>query len=134
MVGGGLVSQLAKIPLSHWEPDPAGYTASFAVLDRAIHANLGRYTLGLSPRAMVSAYFDWIGGIVFSPGKQAQLVHKAQRKWTRYLSHVQGCLLDPEGGADTCFPIVWERCLRNDAGDLAAMDHHGAVEKFTLRS
>jgi polyhydroxyalkanoate synthase len=66
---------------------------------------------------MVSAYFDWIGGIAFSPGKQAQLVHKAQRKWTRYLSHVQGCLLDPEGGADTCCiePLPQDHRFRDEA-------------------
>lgn len=105
------------MPAAHWESDPAGYTASFAVLDRAIHANIARFTLGLSPRAMMSAYFDWIGGILFSPGKQAQLAHKAQRKWTRYLSHVQNCLLDPRGGADTCCiePLPQDRRFRDPA-------------------
>ncbi|HXV29742.1 MAG TPA: alpha/beta fold hydrolase [Sinorhizobium sp.] len=87
---------------SHWEPDQAGYTAAFSILDRAIHASLARYTLGLSPRAMMSAYFDWAAGILFSPGKQAQLVHKAQRKWIRYAAHVQHCLLAPSQAAHTC--------------------------------
>jgi polyhydroxyalkanoate synthase len=117
VVGAGPVPGLSEIPAAHWEPDPAGYTATFAVLDRAIHASVARYTLGLSPRAMMSAYFDWIGGIVFSPGKQAQLVHKAQRKCTRYLSHVQSCLLDPRGGADTCCiePLPQDRRFRDEA-------------------
>jgi polyhydroxyalkanoate synthase len=115
--GAGLVPREAETPGSPWEPDPAGYTATFAVLDRAIHANLARYTLGLSPRAMMSAYFDWVGGIAFSPGKQAQLVHKAQRKWTRYLSHVQSCLLDPRGGADACCiePLPQDHRFRDEA-------------------
>jgi polyhydroxyalkanoate synthase len=104
-------------PASPWEPDPAGYTATFAVFDRALHAQIARYTLGLSPRAMMSAYFDWIGGIAFSPGKQAQLIHKAQRKWARYLSHVQNCLLDPQGSADTCCiePLPQDHRFRDEA-------------------
>lgn len=87
---------------TYWREDPAGYTAAFDVLDRAIHASIGRYTLGLSPRAMMSAYFDWAAGIMFAPGKQAQLVHKAQQKWFRYISHVQNCLLSPSDAARTC--------------------------------
>jgi polyhydroxyalkanoate synthase len=100
-----------------WEPDPAGYTAAFAVLDRSIHAQLARFTLGLSPRAMISAYFDWIGGITFSPGKQAQLLNKAQRKWTRYLSHVQSRLLYPQDAADTCCiePLPQDYRFRDEA-------------------
>jgi polyhydroxyalkanoate synthase len=113
--GAGLPAQAARQPLrprddggawrpeppaTPWEPDPAGYTALFSVLDRAINASVARYTLGLSPRALWGAYLDWLGGIAFSPGKQAQLVHKAQRKWSRYLSHVQTCLLNPD--VDTC--------------------------------
>lgn len=82
-----------------WEPDPAGYTATFAVLDRAINANIARYTRGLSPRAMIAAYLDWIGGVSLSPGKQAQLVHKAQRKWSRYLAYLQSSLITPQAGA-----------------------------------
>jgi polyhydroxyalkanoate synthase len=86
----------------HWEPDPAGYTATFSVLDRAINANIARYTLGLSPRAMTAAYLDWLGGIALSPGKQAQLLHKAQRKWSRFLAHLQAALLAPKAGAIPC--------------------------------
>ena len=77
-----------------WEPDPAGYTALFTALDRATHANVARYTFGLSPRAMASAYLDWLSGVAFSPGKQAQLAHKAQRKWARYLAYMQSRLLE----------------------------------------
>lgn len=71
------------------EADPLGYTSLFDVLDRAMHASLARVTFGLSPRALLSAQLDWAGGVLFSPGKQAQLVHKAQRKWTRFLAHAQ---------------------------------------------
>lgn len=66
------------------ERDPAGYTAMFSVLDRSMHAQLGRWTFGLSPRAAISAYLDWASGVVVSPGKQAQLLHKRS---------VNGCAL-----------------------------------------
>ncbi len=89
-------------PSPDFEPDPVGYTALFSVLDRAMHANMARFTLGLSPRAMMSAYLDWLGGLAFSPGKQAQLVHKAQRKWLRLMTHAQMRLLHPEAAEECC--------------------------------
>jgi polyhydroxyalkanoate synthase subunit PhaC len=100
----------------YWREDPAGYTAAFDVLDRAIHASIARSTLGLSPRAMMSAYFDWAAGILFAPGKQAQLVHKAQQKWIRYVSHVQNSLLAPSGSARTCCiePLPQDRRFDNE--------------------
>ncbi|MBL8551363.1 MAG: alpha/beta fold hydrolase [Hyphomonadaceae bacterium] len=82
-----------------WEPDPAGYLATFATLDRALHASVARLTLGLSPRALMSAYSDWAAGLLFSPGKQAQLVHKAERKWSRFASFVQHRLSEPSDSA-----------------------------------
>ena len=88
------------------EPDPAGYTALFTVLDRAMHASVARYTLGLSPRAMLSAYFDWLGGLSFSPGKQAQLVHKAQRKWIRFLSYAQECAMRQGETHEACIEAL----------------------------
>jgi polyhydroxyalkanoate synthase len=113
----------AETPSTEWEPDPAGYTAIFTVLDRAIHANLAHYTLGLSPSALASAYLDWIGGIAFSPGKQAQLVHKAQRKWMRYLSHVQARLLNPQGAAAGCIePLPQDHRFRDEAWQKPPFD------------
>lgn len=84
------------------EPDPIGYTSLFDVLDRAMHASVARFTLGLSPRAALSAYLDWAAGLAFSPGKQAQLVHKAQRKWTRFVAHAQDHLGAPGDVLDCC--------------------------------
>ncbi|MEJ0023962.1 MAG: alpha/beta fold hydrolase [Alphaproteobacteria bacterium] len=99
-----------------WEPDPAGYTALFSVLDRTLHANMARYTLGLSPRAIWSAYLDWVSGVASSPGKQAQLLHKAQRKWMRYLSYAQACLADPDGSRVDCIePLPQDHRFRDEA-------------------
>jgi polyhydroxyalkanoate synthase len=101
----------------HWEPDPAGYTATFAVLDRAINASIARLTRGLSPRAMIAAYLDWASGIMLSPGKQAQLLHKAQRKWTRYLAHLQSAITGQESasGATCIEPLPQDHRFRDPA-------------------
>ena len=52
-------------------------------LDRAYHAGLARYTGGLSPAGLATAYFDWLLHLALSPGKQAQLTHKAGKKLAR---------------------------------------------------
>ena len=84
------------------EPDPAGYTAFFDVFDRMLHASVARLTLGLSPRAISSAYLDWAGGVAFSPGKQAQLWHKAQRKWLRWAAYAREVWMAPKENAPPC--------------------------------
>ncbi len=104
-------------PAQDGELDPAGYSALFEVLDRAIHAQVAHHTLGLSPRAMVSAYLDWLGALAFSPGKQAQLIHKAQRKWTRYLTHIPHCMAAGQDGKPSCFiePLPQDHRYRDPA-------------------
>jgi polyhydroxyalkanoate synthase len=99
-----------------FEPDPAGYTALFSVLDRAWHASIARYTLGLSPRAIGSAYLDWLGGLAFSPGKQAGLVHKAQRKWMRFAGYAQSALANPSDEVRPCIePLAQDRRFSDPA-------------------
>ena len=53
-------------------------------VDRLFHAWLGRTTMGLSPAALFLAYADWVTHLTISPGKQAELVHKAVRKAARF--------------------------------------------------
>ena len=48
-------------------------TALSEVLDRATHAALARVTSGLSPAALMGAYFDWATHIAGAPGKRLQL-------------------------------------------------------------
>ncbi len=61
-------------------PMPSSDTSS---LDRLIHAWIGRFTLGLSPASLMLAYQDWLVHLMFSPGKQAELVKKTLRKALR---------------------------------------------------
>ncbi len=56
---------------------------SSTLLDRALHAQLARLTQGLSPASLIGATMDWLVHLAMSPGKQADLVAKAQRKVLR---------------------------------------------------
>jgi polyhydroxyalkanoate synthase len=52
--------------------------------DRLTHAWQGRFTLGLSPAAVMLAYLDWLVHLANAPGKQAALIEKALRKGERF--------------------------------------------------
>jgi polyhydroxyalkanoate synthase len=88
-------------------PPPAAPTAAFAPVamaeapdirtseptegfDRWLHAQLGRYTAGVSPAALLLAYTDWLSHLALSPAKQVELINKAWRKAYRlslYMPH-----------------------------------------------
>jgi polyhydroxyalkanoate synthase len=87
-----------------WQPDSYASTAIVEIMDRAAHASMGRATLGLSPSALTAAYLDWVSHLAFSPGKQLQLLQKAQKKIARFnnhavrcgpMSHEVGCAIEP---------------------------------------
>lgn len=54
-------------------------------VDRLLHAWQAQLTGGLSPAALMEAGADWAIHLLNQPGKQADLVRKASRKWLRYL-------------------------------------------------
>jgi polyhydroxyalkanoate synthase len=115
-----LLPRAAIAPPSPAEaPDPAGYSAMFDVLDRAVHAGVARFTFGLSPRAMASAYLDWLGGLAFAPGKQAQLMHKAQRKWMRFWAYVQTRFVEGDGQTCCIEPLPQDRRFADPAWSRA---------------
>lgn len=95
--------------------DPAGYSATFDVLDRSVHAAMARFTLGMSPRALASAYLDWLGGLAFAPGKQAQLISKAQRKWLRFARYAYLRSVAGEATPDCIEPLPQDRRFRDPA-------------------
>jgi polyhydroxyalkanoate synthase len=76
-------------------------SAAFAeILDRFFNASLARVTSGISPAALVKAYFDWCIHLAAAPGKRMQLVHKAQTKWMRFANYAAHQAFD--GGAGEC--------------------------------
>ncbi|MCK6450477.1 MAG: alpha/beta fold hydrolase [Alphaproteobacteria bacterium] len=60
-------------------------------LDRLTRATVGRFTAGIAPSALGAAFFDWAVHLASSPGKQAFVMEKAGRKWTRFLHHMARC-------------------------------------------
>ena len=56
-------------------------------IDRALHAQMARFTQGLSPASLLGAWADWLVHLTFSPGKQLELVSKAMRKTQRLAQH-----------------------------------------------
>jgi polyhydroxyalkanoate synthase len=59
------------------EPSAAEGAAPQRDLDRVVHAQLARLTMGLSPASMAAACLDWLGHLAVSPGKQQALVVRA---------------------------------------------------------
>ena len=56
--------------------------------DRLTHAYAARATAGLSPAALALAFGDWAMHLAAAPGKQTELMRKAQRKWLRYANYL----------------------------------------------
>jgi polyhydroxyalkanoate synthase len=73
---------------------------AFSILDRSLHAGLGRLTGGLSPAALAEDYFDWAAHLALSPGKQLDLAGTAMTGAVEALAFAAGCA----GGAakDPC--------------------------------
>ncbi len=66
-------------------------TALSEIQDRAVHAGLARFTLGLSPVALAGAYLDWASHLASAPGKQQQLVEKAAKKSLKLALYAGTC-------------------------------------------
>lgn len=64
--------------------DSYSSTAAAEVFDRAFHAQLARYTAGISPAALSSAFIDWAIHLSLTPGKRFELYQKAFRKLVRF--------------------------------------------------
>jgi len=80
--------------------DSYSVTALADITDRSIRAALARFTGGLSPAALGSAYLDWVVHLTAAPGKRLQLFDKAVRKSVRFANYAARCAL--EGGRSEC--------------------------------
>jgi polyhydroxyalkanoate synthase subunit PhaC len=82
--------------------DSYSVTALADITDRALHASIARFTAGISPAALIEAYFDWATHLTYAPGKRMQLMDKATRKAVRFANYAARCAI--EGGKT-------ERCI-----------------------
>ncbi len=101
-------------PLLTLERDSYASTAMSEIVDRSLHALAARVTAGISPSAVAAAYLDWATHLLFSPGKQMQLVHKAVRKAWRLDVHAFASPLRP-GEAPCIEPLAQDRRFRDPA-------------------
>jgi len=92
-------------------PDPSFIRDSYAstalaeIIDRSVHAATARFTVGLSPMALIGAYMDWAAHLAFAPGKQAQLGEKAFKKWVRLANYGSRCALRSDGTEPCIQPL-----------------------------
>lgn len=73
------------------EPPAAQGAAPTLDLDRMIHTQIARLTMGLSPASMAAACLDWLGHLAVSPGKQQALAVRAMR------GVAEGAATEPRG-------------------------------------
>lgn len=88
--------EAALLPM---ERDSYTSTAFAEILDRATHASIAKFTMGLSPASLAAAYLDWLTHLAVSPGKQMLLAEKALRKWVRLQRYMLECA---RSGGRTC--------------------------------
>ncbi|MFC3073332.1 PHA/PHB synthase family protein [Shinella pollutisoli] len=69
---------------------------AFQSIDRMREAIAGQFSAGLSPAAFALALFDWSIHLASAPGKQMELLDKANRKAARLFCHFAAALRDPE--------------------------------------
>ncbi len=102
----------ARDLVSHEELSPD--VARAEVVDRLIHAWQARFTMSISPAALLLAFSDWGVHLLNAPGKQVALVEKAMRKGARlalYMWH-----LTRDADCPPCIePLPQDRRFRNEA-------------------
>ena len=110
-------------------PDGAPTPAQSAheTLDHATQAWISRFTRGLSPAALMGAWFDWATHIAVAPGKRLQLAEKAAEKVRRHLLYAIECA-GTTGGVESCIePLPQDKRFQDEAWQKAPfnMIHQG---------
>jgi len=85
------------------------------VIDKSLHAAMARITSGLSPSALMAAYADWAVHLASSPGKQAHLIEKANKKSARLAGYLGECS-SPQNTTEPCIePLPFDKRFSNEA-------------------
>lgn len=90
-------------------------TALADVTDRALHAGLARFTMGLSPAALAAAHLDWLVHLMAAPGKRLQLVDKMARKMMRFQAYAWRALLQPGTAVPPIEPLPQDKRFAGEA-------------------
>jgi polyhydroxyalkanoate synthase len=84
-------------------------------LDHVMHASLARFTHGLSPAALMGAWFDWATHIVAAPGKRLQLADKAADKVRRHAMFAMKCASSTDKAKPCIEPLPQDDRFSADA-------------------
>jgi polyhydroxyalkanoate synthase subunit PhaC len=94
--------------------DAYGPTAFAEVMDRSLHAAIGRLSAGLAPMTLVGAYADWAAHLAAAPGKQLLLAEKAARKGLRLANYAVRRTLEKDGCEACIEPLPQDRRFAAD--------------------
>ena len=106
------VPALTGLPL---ERESFASTALAETIDRSVHAATARMTAGLSPPALAEAFSDWAFHLAYAPGKQAQLVQKAIKKYLRLTRYAGTCLASTNRTPPCIEPLPQDRRFTGEA-------------------
>lgn len=95
----------------------AGDTASsiHEAMDHSMQSAMSRVTQGLSPAALMGAWFDWATHIAAAPGKQMQLVEKAADKVKRQAHFAARCAVPTSETAPCIEPLLQDNRFSDHA-------------------
>ena len=110
------VDPVAQVPQPDQSTDAA--TNIHETLDHAMHASLARFTHGLSPAALMGAWFDWTTHIIAAPGKRLQLAEKAAEKNRRYIRHALDSARSIDRTEPCIEPLPQDRRFSDDAWQM----------------
>ena len=121
-----------QLPPASVKPTQSGDTSegySTLVIDRAFKARLARLTLGMSPAGITSKYFEWFAHLLLSPGKQLDLIEKAQRKSSRFATYAANYVRDSK--LSPCIePLPHDRRFNHESWQ--SWPHNFAYQAFLL--
>lgn len=95
--------------------DAGGESSIHKALDHATQAWMARFTHGLSPAALMGAWFDWATHMAVAPGKQVLLAEKAAEKVGRHLRYALECATRTEKVECCIEPLPQDDRFRDDA-------------------
>ena len=101
------VPRVARTPRNHVTMEQA--------LDKGLKAAQSKFTGGLSPIALASAYADWALHLSAAPGKQMELAEKAAQKVFRFANHAAACSINPDTPETCITPLPQDRRFEGEA-------------------
>ncbi|SFT01711.1 polyhydroxyalkanoate synthase [Sulfitobacter marinus] len=91
------------------------HTTMEQALDKGLKAAQSRFTGGLSPIALATAYADWALHLSSAPGKQLELVEKAGKKTWRLENYAAHCARNPSTSETCITPLPQDKRFRDES-------------------